>query len=517
MVRNADVCTATEFVDTSARRSVVGRNIAVLLTSQVVTWSLALVLTIALPRYLGPTGVGQLRLGASIWAVALVLAELGTSMLLTLEFARDASRASALLRPVMVLRLVGVGVATVAVAIFVAIAGYDLNTNIIIFIAGLETAILLFGDAARASLHGLQAMGATARADVATKVATVAFVVGVLVLGGRTRAVAVVMVLVGVMTCTLLWRSLRARAPSSGGLAVSPSPVGALRKSSPYLVNSVIVAVYASIDVVIISLLATPEEIGWYATAATLLGTLLFIPSATMTSLFPALAQVHAEDPSEVRRMLDRTVRALLLLGVPIGLGAIVTAESVAATIFGEDFRQAGPVIAVGGLAIILMFQTIVLGRFAFVVGKNALFNTVMFVATAMTIPLDLVLIPWTRDTFDNGAIGGGLSYVFTELFIMGMLVWKVAPHVLNRQTIVRLTKCALAGAALLASTWPLRGQLFVVPMIVGAITYAAAVILLRIPDHNEWVVAQRVLRRVRARLRHSADDAEPVGREVGG
>jgi O-antigen/teichoic acid export membrane protein len=483
------------------RRSLVGKNIAVLLASQVITWSLALVLTVAIPRYLGPTGVGQIRVGVGIWAIAMVAAELGTSMLLTLEFARDPKSASNLLRPVVWVRLLGMAVAVPAVIIFIALAGYDVDTSVIVLLSGVAALVGIVAEVARHSLYGLQSMASTATVDVIAKIATVVVVVGVLLAGGRTVAVVLGTILVGMLSGVLLWRALRARQPLSTTSA-RPSMVGVMRRSAPYFLNSAIVAVYVSIDIIIISLLATSEEAGFYATAEPLLGTLLFIPTATMTSLFPALAQVHSESPENARDLLERAMRTLWFLGVPVVIGAIVVADSLAVILFGSEFREVGPVIAVGAVAIFIMFQTIVLGRYAFVVGRTRLFNGVMFIAAAATLPLDLLFVPWTQRQFGNGAIGGSMSYVCTELFIMSALVWKVAPHVLNRVTAMRVAKCTVAGAALLAATWPLRDAFIGVPIAVGVVTFGCVTWLLRIPSEEELHAARGFVARVSAKVR---------------
>ncbi len=69
-------------------RASISRNIAALLTSQLVTWSLATILSIMQPRLLGPESQGNCRLAFSLWTVASVVIGLGTSLFLTLEVSR---------------------------------------------------------------------------------------------------------------------------------------------------------------------------------------------------------------------------------------------------------------------------------------------------------------------------------------------------------------------------------------------------------------------------------------------
>jgi O-antigen/teichoic acid export membrane protein len=489
----------------------IARNIVVLMGSQVITWGLALVLTTVEPRYLGPEGVGQIRLAISLWAIINVFAELGTSTLLTLQFARDPKRAAALLRPVLKLRVTAEMLGWIAILVIVLAAGYDKDTAIVIALVGLGLNVTIVAETARASLYGLQRMGAAARVDVITKVVTVVLIVLVLVLGGRAEWVAIAMLVAAIVSCVLMWIPVRHEAAQYGGQQ-GPPAFAVMKMGSPFLLGSAVQIVYGSIDVVIISLLATEDEIGWYATAATLFGSLLFVPTVLMTSLFPALAQIHEQRPEALDELLRRAFRSMLLLAVPMGLGTIIVCNQVAELLFGDDFAEAGPVLGVFGIVIILEFQTILFGRFAFATGRHAVFNTVMIVATIATVPLDLVLVPWTHRQFDNGAIGGALSYVVTESIIFGYGVFKLAPQLLNGPTLVRLVKSGIAGGAMMAAGWPLRDMFLLLPISVGAIVFIGVALVVRLLDENEREMAGKAWSKIR---RRSHDRSLVVGEKT--
>jgi O-antigen/teichoic acid export membrane protein len=482
------------------RKSVIGRNIAALLGSQVATWAMALVVAVIVPRYLGPDGIGQLRLGEAIWAVAVVLAELGTSMLLTIEFAQSPPRGFAMLRPVIGLRLFGATFATLGVFIFALIAGYPADTIVIIGIIGVGFLVAMLGEAARVSLYGLQWMTATARIDVIGKALIGVLSIVVLLLGFRTVGVAVVGVIASVVMAALFFRALLSRREARPAPAGMPGRGSVMRRSSPFFFGSVVLAAYTSLDIVVLSLIATEEEIGWYALAATLMGTLLFLPSVIMTSVFPAVAQAKGEDAAALPGLVARAFRSNLLLAVPIGIGTVVVADSLVTLLFGSEFAGSGPVLAVGGIVVMLMFETMLIGGVARAVGQVRVFNIAITVALLLTIPLDLVFVSWTRDAFDNGAIGGAISYVCTELLILAILIWKVCPTLLVRATLVRVVKCAAAGAALFLVAWPLREGFIAVPVLAGAFAYIAAVIVLRIPDDSEREYLRKAWTRVRSK-----------------
>jgi len=490
-------------VDYQTRRSLVGRNMIVLFGSQAVTWILALVLTIAEPRYLGPDGIGQLRLGLAVWSVANVVADLGLHTLLTLEFARSPGRANALLGPAIRLRAAAELMSIGVVMVFMAVAGYDLETSVTITIVGIGLIVRMFAELARSALYGIQWMAPTARADIIAKFVLVALVVGVLVAGAGAHAVAAVMIVPALLRCALLWRSLNIRRREEGWGDGDPVPArSVVRRGSPYLLGSAVQQVYGGIDLVVISLVASLDEIGWYAAAATLFGSLLFIPTTFTTTLFPALAQLHVERPDAMHDLLARSVRSSFLVTTPICIGTVAIATPICVALLGDEFRNSGPVLAVFGVVLLFMFLTILFGSFAFATERHKIFNVTMIIACLLTIPLDIVLIPWTNDRYGNGAIGGAIAYVLTEAFILTIVVWKLAPHIVDRPMVVRVLKCVLAGGALFAVSWPLRDQFLAVPIVAGAITYLLAVIVLRIPDEEERHMLRRLVQRLRDRTR---------------
>jgi O-antigen/teichoic acid export membrane protein len=465
-------------------RGRLARNIVVLLASQIVTWGLTTIVMVVRPRYLGPDGVGQLRLAVSLWMVAAVFIGFGTSTLVTLTMARDRGEGAALLRPTVRLRLALWAVAVCVIVPYGAIA-YDPATVAIIAIWAIPVIALQVGEVARSGLYGLQLMGDTARADVVDRIVMVGVVLGVVVVGGGTPAFAAVSVVPMAVATVMMWRAIKR--------AIGPLPqirrgahFGLMRGGSPYLVGESTRVVYHQMDVIVISLLATSQELGWYATADALFGSLFFIPTILMTALLPVVAEAHAKRPEELRPMLHRSFRTLMLLAVPVGLGTVIMAEPICVLLFGEAFRESGAVLAVLGVVTIFEFGNILLGQFAQATGRQKFFNVVMIVATVVSVPLDLVLVPWAHEALGNGAVGGALAFIVTEIMILSVAVWRLAPGLLDRVTLVRAIKCVLAGAAMFLTAWPLREVFLPVPVLVGAVTYLGVLLLLSTLDNEE-------------------------------
>lgn len=485
---------------TYQRRSAL-RNARDLLLSQGLTWGLAVVVTIVLPRFIGPAALGQIRLSTSVWAIALVAMNLGANNHIALEIAKKGEVAAAgIVSTVFVMRTLAFGVASLGVAAYVIGTGVPGDTALVFAIVGVATLPSALSNVSRAGLIGFEHMGYAGIADVVTKVVYVILTLGVLVLGGGAAAVVGVLVISNSLSAVLLWRYLR-RFP---GTAFRPTLAGARtiwRGSVGFLVAEIVIILYLQVDTVVLASLVDKRELGWYGTADMLYASLLFVPNILLSSLLPVMGRMHEEDPLGMRRLIARGFDTLVLVGVPLGFGTVIIAEPLSVLLFGESFRQTGGVLGVMGVVLVFGFLTILFGGTAMATGRKAFWNTLMIIAIVASVPLDLVLVPWMHRSWGNGAIGGALSYLITEGFLVTAGVWVIAPYLAVRHTLVRTLKIVVAGALMVAAAWPLRNVFLAVPVAVGAAVFIGAVLLLRaVSDDDREQVASLLARFRRSR-----------------
>lgn len=478
----------------------IGRNLLDLLMSQAVTWVLSTLVTLIQPRFLGDVGQGQLRLAYSLWLIVDVLVGFGTATYLTLQVARDRERGLAMVRPIIAWRatfyIVGWGV----LAAYLVLSGASRQLVSVVILIGIAAMMLSLAAVARAALVGLENMRYPAIADVVGKLLHVTLVIVVLVAGGRVVAVASVAIAASAVNAFLLVHYLR-RFPRRD-LSVTVPIRHIVTASAAFLVGEASLIVYQQVDTVVMSMLVDRGELGWYAAADQLFASLLFVPSILMMTLFPVFGRLHEEDPEALRRLVGRAITTLMLFSVPIGIGTLVVGPRIAPVLFGSEFEGAGPVLAVLGVVIIITTETILIGRYAIAIGHQRFWNIVMIIGIVLTIPLDLVLVPWTESRYGNGAIGGALAYVVTETFMLTVGVWKFARTAVSPTTAVKAVRILLAGAALFAAAWPLRDRFLLTPIAAGAAAYVVGVLLFGALGVEERRALSRAIASVSGRLR---------------
>jgi len=443
---------------------------------------------------IGPVALGDLRLAISVWLVVGVFTEWGTSSVITIEVAKDHRQARPMMRSAMRLRFLLFALTLPAVAAFMFFAGYPAIVNVIVAIGALTSVLGIPVSVIRAALTGLEEMSSIGRFDVATETYLVAATILMLVLGGGIVGITIL----GTTSAALgyLWlRNVIRRHDTSQVVAPRLSGRPLFRTGSSYLVLGISVTLYLQIDTIVISLLVGEKELGWYSTADSIFASLYFVPTILMTTLFPRFARLHdAESPTEAPALLEQAFRTLLLCGTWIGISTVVVSQSFTTFVFDHRFAGAGPVLAVFGIVMILGYQTILLGTYATTTGRARVWSILMFISIVASVPLDLVLVRWTSDRYNNGAIGGALAYIVTELLqIVAGIRW-LAPHLLSKASLGRFVRMLIAGGATFAAGWPLRREFFVIPGLASAAAFFTTVIILGTLDEFEKKTVRRVL-----------------------
>lgn len=489
----------------------IAKNASVLMLSQLITWSLTLTLMVFLPRALGATAMGQYHLATSIWAIAGVFAIFGMDVFLTKEISRQPENISDTFGTILVFRTLAFALSFGFVALYMQLAGYEAETVRVVFIIGLSGFFVLFSNACRAALQGIERMEFISLADILGK----AF----MTVGGLTALflgqgiIAIGFIVIGASAVNLFIQGYYLNQVRPFQLRFGWKTVKqVMRESYPYFLVSVFAVIYVQLDIVIISLLVSEEVVGWYSVADIVSGTLMFIPVIFITAVFPALTRLHAsESGSNMQgKLMSKSFDFLIVLSVPIGLGVMVLASHIVVLLFGEEFINSGPVLSVAGFVLILMYQNILLGRFIISIDRQKTWTIIMAVATVATIPLDLLLIPLCHNLFGNGAIGGALAFAITEGGIMITGLYILPKGFLGWKNAWTAGRAFIAGLVMVVAVWFLRDYFIAIPVVVGAVIYLLLILLMRVVPKEDWMLlnslGQSLLTRIRDRRAKSVN-----------
>lgn len=477
------------------------KNASILMTSQLITWALSLLLTIFLPRYLGAAVTGEFVLASSIWAIMGMLIGFGMDTLLTKEIARHPDRTPVLIGTTFTLRIILFIFTCGLVALYLQLMSYSPTTVKLIWIIGLSSLVTQLGLAYQSALQGLEHMQYTSIAGIVSKGVNTILAIAVVILGYSVYSIGFVNVTAALVSTTLLFIFLRRYYKPQIQFQITPA-IAMMKSSVPYLMSGMGLILYGQIDVLIISSMINAREVGWYGVTTQLTGTLLFIPVVFTTAIFPALTRAYSSQSSALPSLIRKSFDLMLLLSIPIGLGICVIADPLVVLLYGPAFIPSGPILSIMGIVVIFMYLNILVGQFLISTDRQNIWTIIMFIATLITIPLDLLLVPWSQSSFGNGAIGGALSFVITEFGMCVAGVYLLPKGSLGWSNIRIGSAIVGAGIIMAAATWWCRDMFIAIPILVGAFTYICLIAMLRIVPKEDIVVfkelAQDILRKMR-------------------
>ena len=166
------------------------------------------------------------------------------------------------------------------------------------------------------------------------------------------------------------------------------------------------------IDVILLSLIRSPAEVGIYASAASIMYIAALAPQAYRSVIFPELV-AKRDRPRELVAAVRRAVAQMTALGFALAITGTLLAPYVIPLIFGPKFILAAPVVRVLIWNIVFLCVNVPLVRYLMATGRERYVWQTLLLSTAANAAANLLLIP------PYGALGAaaarlGSSALFT-------------------------------------------------------------------------------------------------------
>ncbi|MCA9245484.1 MAG: oligosaccharide flippase family protein [Planctomycetales bacterium] len=342
----------------------VARNSASLLASDVLNKATTFAVYAMLSRFADPRTFGQLSLGLLLLYTFQVFACMGLPKLITRDLAGDRSQTASYFLHGNVVISASSLVATVALALFALIMRYEHDTVLVISALALGLLPYALSTVAEAIFRAWETMHCIAIANVPVNVLKVAAAFALLKAGFGVMAIALLLVACRVFIFLIEWLLLRNylerdRVTFSLGYAKQLA-----RRSTTFLGIDGVIAIWASVDVVLLSKLRGEAEVGLFSAAWQLLLPAKLFFQSVVTSVFPMMCQRGMADLQDLKRFVRWLIEFLVVIGMPIGIGVYFLAESGLMLMYGEErFLASADVVRVLVFVLLLHVMTSVLGH----------------------------------------------------------------------------------------------------------------------------------------------------------
>lgn len=465
------------------------KNAGALTLARGVTAVLALVTTVYLAHVLEPDRYGVLSWGLAFLTYFGFTADLGLSVYGTREVARDTGRAVPLVGHVLMLRL---GAALVAFVLYAAIV-WLLPKPPLFKLVVLVQGLTLFANVIGVDwvYHGMQRLGIVALRNVVASVITLG---GVLVLvrdpDDVVLAAAVTVAAVALPGVWLLVTYVRefGRPRFHIDWAVWR---GILTPSLPIAASLFLIMINTNMDQLMLGVIRTDEEVGWYAAAYRLLTAALIPSQIAFQAFLPALSSALG-NVEEMRARSHDYVLTLLAIGFPIAAGALLAPDLIA--VFGAAYAPASTALALLLGGAVLMYASGALGGMLLAWDMQRAHMKALAVGAVANVILNFLLIP--RFGIE-GAAAATLASEAIVLMGMGAVHYRLTRR-LYLGTIARVTLATGLGVVLPLLVARALGWPVFVAAAMAAAGYAVTAVAFRIID---LALLRKLLRNLRYRV----------------
>jgi len=396
----------------------------------------------ATTRYLSIQDVGTLLTAFTFASLFLVGSQLGVSaagarmLAWQPDDARRVVASIALVSTVMSLALAGCGY-LVAVAVYPGPEHSLLRTAILIFLLqllpnGPKVASASFF-VARQRIALLTLSGIVARAlSLALVLAAIGLDGGLLWVCAATASAAV---LDGCLSAAIALRLVGlGRSSVRVGLSVLKAavPVGAI-----LLIN----IIYFRLDLMLLSLLSSRQEVALYGVSYKLVDFLYVLPSMFMATLFPVIARL--EPTSErLRALVQKAFTTVQLAAVPVIIIGLYAGD-ILEVLGGPPYRTAAPILQLLLVSLGFSFLQTVLGIALVALNRQQGLLLMSCLILASNVALNFLLIPALDAT------GAAIAVVVTEFLSLVGALWIYSRVAAVRPSFYKPLGTLAAGAAM--------------------------------------------------------------------
>ncbi len=460
--------------------STVARNSAFVMGTQIVMKALAFLFNIYVVRRLGDEHFGQYAAVMAFIAIFAIFSDLGMAPYMLREIARERKNVYWLLPNVVVLRFIlssGVVIVATSVAYFV---GKEQDIVLGIFVASCGLFLYAIQGPLDAVLVAWERLDYSASISLVNQLTFWGLGTLFLISGWGFMGLLVAS-LAGVACMAILEGIVIFRRISFRDLSVSPHRWKEMLKAGlPFGISGLSFSLQGRFDTVLISIALTDAVVGWYNVPQQLIYMLMLLAQSVSASMFPSLTRAYSQDPKSIYGIVQRSLKYLLILSLPIAVGGTVLADKLIVTLYTEEYTNSIPLMRILIWTLPFLFLSELMGALIMATRQEKAGAKVNVSNALLSVALNLVLVPTV------GVVGAAWARVGARGIRVGQY-WKLLGNtLLIGDRWKELVRVALAAGVMGVSLLFLHRLNLFLAIGIGGVLYAAFLLIFRAVEQDE-------------------------------
>jgi O-antigen/teichoic acid export membrane protein len=418
------------------------KNAAKLGGSLAMTWGIAIVVRLLMPRYLGPDAWGPLSFSDAFTATFFVALSLGVDTYIRREVSVRPAHASDFLAGITLIRVIATVVLLGVMQVVMLVTHRPPEVQWLVYVFGLACFASAMNLTFAALLHARGTVDELSFLNIASKVVWAGGTLAALLLHWPLVAIPAALLasetLKLVVSVRLVHVHLNVRWRLNGAALKL-----ALVASLPMFLNTAAHTIYNKIDVSILAVVAGDREVAWYGASSLLAGMTLMIAPMIGWVLMPLFARARARSELEYTRILRRSLELVLIVAIPCALFMALGASLWVKLLYGPEYAPAAASLRLLSPLFVLTYVAM-LNAHSLILTGRAWTQAFVSVGGVLVNPLlNWLFIPLAVSWYSDGGAGRGAAsaQLVTELVVTAAMMVLVGARAFDRRTLIMLLK----------------------------------------------------------------------------
>ena len=402
------------------------KNAGWLIGGRIVHMILAFFVGLLTARYLGPGNYGLINYAASFTSFFASVCTLGINSIIIKDFVDHPDEEGTAVGTAIILRLISSFLSFLMVAGIVLVV--DRNepvTVLVVILCGLGMIFQVFDTIN----YWFQAKLQSKFTSIATTVAYIVVSAYKIFLLATEKSVAWFAVSTSidyvVIAVFLLWIYKRQNGPK---MTFSWKKAKQLLSSGQhFILAGLMVSIYGGVDKFMLKHMLDEAAVGYYATALAVCNMWVFVLSAIIDSMYPAILQAYQDDQKDFAVKNRRLYAMVFYVSTVVSVVFVVFGDLIIRILYGKDYAPAAAPLKI--ITWYTAFSYLGVARNAWMVCHNCqkYLKYLYIGAAVLNVILNAVLIPLWGET---GAAAASLITQVSTIFVFPVLIRELRPNV---------------------------------------------------------------------------------------
>lgn len=183
-----------------------------------------------------------------------------------------------------------------------------------------------------------------------------------------------------------------------------------LKQSWPLILSSLAIMIYMRIDQIMIGQMLGNKEVGLFSAAVKISEVWYFIPTAIVSSVFPAIIRAKQLDEALYLRRLQRLYDLMVVVAVAVAIPLTVLSDELMTLLFGAEYGPAGDILSLHIWGGVFVFLGVASSQWYLAENLQKIAFYRAMLGAFINILLNFILIP------SQGVVGAAVATVLAQL-----------------------------------------------------------------------------------------------------